>query len=503
MILSGDGQPLGGTITEIMDFLIDSNDDLYVEMFISAAPQVIEPQTVWDITAKKYKTTDNNGKSRILRFLWMWVERALVRDFLHPLSRHVHHERRLYIALLDFLHENLDLQEANKYKLLILRSANLRTKRREQKLKLRSQEYRGVQQHVEVASVLKDVVAPSAPSPSPSPSPIPKSKTPLPSKSMRASQAALPHSPSVVNVQQLPLSPENLTLNNNNTLGPGGPKLEAGKFEFNDLDPVEVAQQLTLIEHDIFKDIQDVEFHHLNWKKEDPKVRRKLAANILRMVERFNTVSFWVATEIVMKTDIKDRVVALKKFIAVAESLAQMNNFNGVMEVIAGLNLFAVERLRNTWAQIPSKMEQIVKDLNALMENRGNYKEYRNALKTIKGPSVPYLGVCLRDIIFIEEGNTNFIDKKPELINFEKIRLTGDVLINQVRKYQLMPYPFDHNEVLQDFLKKLLILPEELLYKHSLICEPNSSASGTNSNTASGTNSATSSNSSPSNSNRE
>mmetsp|Transcript_637 Transcript_637/g.885 ORF Transcript_637/g.885 Transcript_637/m.885 type:complete len:501 (+) Transcript_637:242-1744(+) len=500
MILSGDGQPMGGSVTEIVDFLIDSNDDMYAEMFISASPQVIEPQTVWDITAKRYKSTDNNGRSRILRFIWMWVERALVRDFLHPLSKHVHHERRLYSALLEFLHENLDLQEANKYKLLILRSANLRTKRREQKLKLRSQEYRGVQQHVEVASVLKDVVAPATPSPSPSPSVLPKQKTPLPAKSMRASQVNLNHSPSVVNVQQLPLQGSESQQNNNNVIGP---KLEAGKFEFNDLDPVEVAQQLTLIEHDIFKDIQDVEFHNLNWKKEDPKVRRKLAANILRMVERFNTVSFWVATEIVMKTDIKDRVVALKKFISVAEALAQMNNFNGVMEVIAGLNLFAVERLRNTWAQVPSKMEQVVRDLNALMENRGNYKEYRNALKNCKGPCVPYLGVCLRDIIFIEEGNTNFIDKKPEVINFEKIRLTGDVLINQVRKYQLMPYPFDHNEVLQDFLKKLLILPEELLYKHSLICEPNSAASGTNSATASGTSSATSSNSSPSNSNRE
>jgi hypothetical protein len=471
-------------------------------MFLSSAPQVIEPQLVWDITAQKYKSVDNNGKSRILRFIWMWIERALVRDFLHPLSRHVHHERRLYVSLLDFLRDNLDLQEANKYKLLILRSANLRTKRREQKLKLRSQEYRGVQQHVEVASVLKDVVAPAAPSPSPSPSPVPKSKTTtaLPAKSMRASQLNLNHSPSL-NMQQLPVTEMN---NNNALLGPGQvPKLEAGKFEFNDLDPVEVAQQLTLIEHDIFKDIQDVEFHHLNWKKEDPKVRRRLAPNILRMVERFNTVSFWVATEIVMKTDIKERVTALKKFISVAEALAAMNNFNGVMEVIAGLNLFAVERLRNTWAQIPSKMEQVVKDLNALMENRGNYKEYRNALRTIKGPSVPYLGVCLRDIIFIEEGNTNFIDKKPELINFEKIRLTGDVLINQVRKYQISPYPFDHNEVLQDFLKKLLILPEELLYKHSLICEPNSAVSGTSSATASGTSSATSSNSSPSNSNRE
>lgn len=499
MILSGDGQPMGGTITEIVDFLVDSNEEMYVEMFLSTAPQVIEPQTVWDITAKKYRSVDNNGKGRILRFIWMWIERALVRDFLHPLSKHAHHERRLYTSLLDFLRENLDHQEANKYKLLILRSANLRTKRREQKLKLRSQEYRGVQQHVEIASVLKDVVAPLAPSPSPSPSPAPKMKSPLPAKSMRASQLNLNHSPSL-NMQALPLPPD---MNNNNAIGPGGPKLEAGKFEFNDLDPIEVAQQLTLIEHDIFKDIQDVEFHHLNWKKEDPKLRRKLASNILRMVERFNTVSFWVATEIVMKTDIKDRVVALKKFISVAEALAQMNNFNGVMEVIAGLNLFAVERLRNTWAQIPSKMEQIVKDLNALMENRGNYKEYRNSLKGCKGPAVPYLGVCLRDIIFIEEGNTNFVDKKPEIINFEKIRLIGDVLINQVRKYQVIAYPFDHNDVLQDFLKKLLILPEELLYKHSLICEPNSAASGSASATASGTSSATSSNSSPSNSNRE
>jgi len=248
--------------------------------------------------------------------------------------------------------------------------------------------------------------------------------------------------------------------------------LEPGKFEFNDLEPDDVADQLTLIEWEMYKEVEDGEFLHLNWKKDDAK-KKRLAPNVINLVERFNSVSYWVATEIVMQTDLKTRIQVLKKFIGVAERMKAIGNFNGVMEIIGGLNQLAVQRLKETWAQMPARLMTVVEELNNLMSNMQNYKAYRAALGIIKPPILPYLGVYLRDIIFIDEGNPNYLgDKKDGMINFDKLLLIGDVLV-AVRKWQLTPYTFEPNYVMREYLEKLLVLPEEMLYKHSILCEPN------------------------------
>jgi len=241
--------------------------------------------------------------------------------------------------------------------------------------------------------------------------------------------------------------------------------LEPGRFEFNDLDPLEVAQQLTLIENALFREIRDNELLNYNPKN------KKRSPNISRMVERFNSVSYWVATEIMMQTELKQRISVLKKFIDVAQRLKEMNNFNGVMEVIGGLNMFVVTRLKGTWEQIPTRSTGIVQELNALLESRYNFKEYRNALKNAQVPVLPYLGLYLRDITFVEDGNPYMMgDPADGVINYEKLNLLGDIIV-QVKHFQESPYPFEFNDILQDYLNKLLTLPEEMLYKHSLLCE--------------------------------
>jgi len=231
-----------------------------------------------------------------------------------------------------------------------------------------------------------------------------------------------------------------------------------------------VAQQLTLIEYETFVNIEDSEFLHLNWKCENQKQRKKLAPHIVKLVERFNLVSYWVATEIVMQTEAKPREKTVRKFISVAEHLRELNNFNGVMEIIGGLNLWPVQRLKQTWEEVGS-MKGTIDKLDNLMENKQNYKVYRSALAGAKAPLLPYLGVCLRDMLFVEEGNGNYINKDEGVINFEKLQLMGGVIL-QVRQFQQEPYQFQYEHVVQDYLSKLLTLPEEMLSKHSLLCEP-------------------------------
>ena len=98
----------------------------------------------------------------------------------------------------------------------------------------------------------------------------------------------------------------------------------------------------------MYRNISESELYHLAWRNDNPK-RLRLAPNVVKLVERFNNVSYWVATEIVMVTTLRERVQVLRKFIQVAEHLAQLSNYNGVMEVIGGINMWAVTRLKSTW----------------------------------------------------------------------------------------------------------------------------------------------------------
>lgn len=61
------------------------------------------------------------------------------------------------------------------------------------------------------------------------------------------------------------------------------------ELTFQDLHPEEIARQLTLIEHEMFRSIKFKEFLKQKWCKTSSKEQ---APNILRMINRFNQVIF-------------------------------------------------------------------------------------------------------------------------------------------------------------------------------------------------------------------
>jgi hypothetical protein len=80
-------------------------------------------------------------------------------------------------------------------------------------------------------------------------------------------------------------------------------------------------------------------------------------------------------------------------------------------------------------------------------------------------------GIYLRDLTFIDEGNA---DRADDLINFEKLVMQGDTIL-QVAKWQRNgPYHFKPDAERQLSLTKLLVLPEDILYKKSEAIEPSS-----------------------------
>jgi hypothetical protein len=102
-------------------------------------------------------------------------------------------------------------------------------------------------------------------------------------------------------------------------------KATAEPLKFMDLDPLETARQLTLIEHELFFNIkvfwciynlQPREFLDCAWMKD---TKETFAPNIMKMVRWSNHVVAWLVTEVVSnKENLKQRVLVMEKIIQLA-----------------------------------------------------------------------------------------------------------------------------------------------------------------------------------------
>lgn len=89
------------------------------------------------------------------------------------------------------------------------------------------------------------------------------------------------------------------------------PTIERNPVDILSMNPLEIAQQFTILEAEMFQEIDPVQCISSS--------SRKSSSGIQRLIERFNIVSRWIATEIVMEPVLKKRVNIVKFFIDIAE----------------------------------------------------------------------------------------------------------------------------------------------------------------------------------------
>jgi len=204
----------------------------------------------------------------------------------------------------------------------------------------------------------------------------------------------------------------------------------------------------------------------LSWQKKD---KEQKSPNLLKMIARFNEVSNWVATTVLRETDTKRRASLLKKFIAIGDQLYKLKNYNGVFEITSGLVSSSVSRLSKTWEMIPTKATKRHEKNLALTSPQQNFAFYRNLLQTNLDGCVPYVGLFLQDLTFIEEGNPDHLES---YVNFSKCKMVGEV-IKQVQKLQKKPYNLKPLPQMQKFLlQEHTTVSEKEMFELSLTAEP-------------------------------
>lgn len=233
-------------------------------------------------------------------------------------------------------------------------------------------------------------------------------------------------------------------------------------FDWPSLD---VAKQMTMLEFELFQKIQPKECMNQSWSKSNKEER---APNICSMINRFNLITKWCGTEIVKTTDLKKRARILKKLIKIAKGCQDLNNLNGVFEIVSGITCASIFRLQKTWDCLDTKHLEIFKDLQALVSRDGNFKRLRELVSVINPPCIPYIGLYLSDLTFIDDGNPDLLNGK---INFIKRRKLAK-RIRDIQTYQQTPYYIERIPEICEYIEKYKSVEENEMYKMSLEIEP-------------------------------
>ncbi|CAL8081324.1 unnamed protein product [Calicophoron daubneyi] len=239
---------------------------------------------------------------------------------------------------------------------------------------------------------------------------------------------------------------------------------------FDTLSALDISEQLTFLDFQIFRSIRSEELLNQSWMKPDKEEKAK---HVLLVCKRFNEVSRLVVSEIISRTDLMDRVLCIDKWVAIADICRCMQNYNGVLQICAALVNSSVYRLRRTWERVSKQTKQSIDRLQMLVASDGRFKSMREALHRCDPPCIPYLGMYLTDLSFIEEGALNITESN--LVNFCKMRMIAHV-IREIQQYHQTPYLITHRREVTDYLlDPTRLLDEEQTYQASLTIEPRQS----------------------------
>ena len=150
------------------------------------------------------------------------------------------------------------------------------------------------------------------------------------------------------------------------------------------------------------------------------------------------------------------------------------------MGIIAALNMSATQRLKHTKSQIKKNLLTKFTQLEKIMDPYKSWANLRGVLENSPLPTIPYFGVFLTDLTFIEDGNKdieieeiNIQGEMKEVVfyNWKKRKMAYKVL-NNIRKFQSSSYNFPVEQPAFSVLFDLPSFTEDDLYGLSLLREP-------------------------------
>ena len=163
----------------------------------------------------------------------------------------------------------------------------------------------------------------------------------------------------------------------------------------------DIAKAITLNEWAAFHQIDDTELIDQNWKSAPHK-----AVNALAFAQRFNRMTYWVASVILNARNREIRAQILQHFVAVGTECLRLHNFHAAFAVSAAFMLHPVQRLKELRYALDNRFASLMEELKRFTESSNNYRLYRQALQQQMdsgSPCVPHMAVTFKDLYALQE----------------------------------------------------------------------------------------------------
>jgi len=245
-----------------------------------------------------------------------------------------------------------------------------------------------------------------------------------------------------------------------------------------DFDPLEVARQLTIKQVSLFCCIVPDELLGSKWTKD----AGAHTPNVKAMMAFTTGLSHLVADTILQYEEVKKRALVIKHWIKIAHQCQCLHNYDALMAITCALTDTSIKRLRITWENVSIKRKEMLKSLQSIVEFNQNYKVLRSRLHDHVPPCLPFLGMFLTDLTFVDVGNpaTKTSDTGLTVINFDKHTRTAKS-IGELQRFQI-PYRLADVPDLQEWLwtqidrlrdrEKVGANAQASHYRKSLLLEP-------------------------------
>lgn len=257
-----------------------------------------------------------------------------------------------------------------------------------------------------------------------------------------------------------------------------------------DFEPMELARQFTLKVNHVFCSIMPEELLGCEWTKKSGSA----AVNVRQLSTLSTDLANLVADSILMVEDASKRAKTIKQWVKIAKACQDLNNYDSLLAIVCSLNSTTILRLKRTWEAISAKTKSTLASLNGIVDCSKNYSALRGVLAETASPCLPFVGMYLTDLTFVDAGNPNTrtldIDaegKAITAINFDKHVKTARI-ISELQRFQVA-YRLQEVPELQVWMQDQLLRVRSTeqgtsgntYYRRSLMLEPRELKSANNS----------------------
>lgn len=121
--------------------------------------------------------------------------------------------------------------------------------------------------------------------------------------------------------------------------GTGSSSISGNQLSLLDLKSLEIAEQMTLLDAELFQKIEIPEV--LLFAKDQCEEK---SPNLNKFTEHFNKMSYWARSKILRLQDAKEREKHVNKFIKIMKHLRKMNNYNSYLALLSALDSGPIRR---------------------------------------------------------------------------------------------------------------------------------------------------------------